>query len=228
MKIKSQFNRCLALAFGVGTMMFVACGDDGTSVKDKETSTPIAGEVETKGDLPNCNSKREGNRYYVEDEDADYLCENNKWKNLNAADDDDDEKSSSSTKKSSSSKKDDSGDSAKSSSSVKENSSDNGKNSGENSSSAKQSSSSAKSSSSVKQSSSAASELLTCGDAGTYDPSVRFCYKESLVVNRCGRKTYEPGEEICKDGKPVTLTKGTFLDSRNGVTYKTVTIGKQT
>ncbi|MCF0224656.1 MAG: hypothetical protein HUK20_10340, partial [Fibrobacter sp.] len=55
-----------------------------------------------------------------------------------------------------------------------------------------------------------------------------FCYKESILLNRCGGETYNPDEEICKDGEPVTLTKGTLFDSRNGIVYKTVTIGTQT
>ena len=74
MKIKNRFNRCFALALGVAAMMFAACGDDSTSVSDKEPSATVVDEVETKDKLPNCNSKREGERYYVADEDADYLC----------------------------------------------------------------------------------------------------------------------------------------------------------
>ena len=38
--------------------------------------------VQVKDDLPNCNSKRIGVIYYVEEDDADYKCEDYKWINL--------------------------------------------------------------------------------------------------------------------------------------------------
>ncbi|MCF0216934.1 MAG: hypothetical protein HUK21_10730, partial [Fibrobacteraceae bacterium] len=153
MNPKKSFRKFLTLALGAAPLLcalvLTACGEDSTSVKDKDPSAASIDEVEIKGELPKCNSWREGVRYYVADEDADYLCENNKWKNLNADDDsdadgdddssddgskdsekDDDNndkdsgKSSSSTKKSSSSKNEDSSDSGNSSSSVKGDSDD--------------------------------------------------------------------------------------------------------
>ncbi|MCF0224594.1 MAG: fibrobacter succinogenes major paralogous domain-containing protein [Fibrobacter sp.] len=165
MNPKKHFIKCVTLAFVtvplVSALVLAACGDESTSVSDKDSSAAAAREVESKGDLPNCNSKREGERYYVADEDVDYLCENNKWKNLNVDDGDDaskdnekddDKKSSSSTKKSSSSKNDDSGIGGESSSSVKGDSKDD-KDSGK-SSAGQSSSSDAASSSSVLSSSS--------------------------------------------------------------------------
>ncbi|MCF0216870.1 MAG: hypothetical protein HUK21_10405, partial [Fibrobacteraceae bacterium] len=191
MNLKKLSNKCPA--FGVVplmcALMLAACGDDSTSAKDENSTTAIAGEVETKDDLPKCNSWREGKRYYVADEGADYLCENNEWTNLDDDDSDSDDsskndekdddkddkdsgKSSSSTGKSSSSMKDESTDKGKSSSSQKVDSSDDSEedddeNSDKSSSSEKEESGdSEKSSSSVEDAESSSSNELPETDLG--------------------------------------------------------------
>lgn len=93
--------------------MLAACGgESGTNAKEKDPSAETAGDVGTLDDLPDCDSKLDGDRYYVEEEDANYLCEDKDWVKV------DDDKSSSSKKSSSSSSK--KGDSGESSSSVKD------------------------------------------------------------------------------------------------------------
>ena len=127
----------------VAASLLVGCGSDSsTSSEDsgkESSSSEKVSSVETIYDLGKCTEAREGEVIFVEDEDADFVCEDLEWKSLETDDDDDpdDENSSSSQKR-------------KSSSSTKETSSD-GKSSSSNSTS---SSSRSISSSSEKVSSS--------------------------------------------------------------------------
>ena len=177
MNPKKSLRKCLALGAAplMCAMVLAACGDDSASVKEKDSSATVVEEVETRGELLNCNPEREGELYYVAEEDADYLCESGMWKKLNA-DSSSSEKnaeSSSSEESSSSIVSSSSSSSAKSSSSSVVSSS-----SARSSSSSMASSSSEKSSSSVKESS-------DMDDSSVYDASAK-----TLTDNRDGQ-TYK-------------------------------------
>ena len=76
-KISSTFAPLAAII--LITSLFVACGDDGESTKAKDTPSLGENEVETFDDLPNCTIKREGDTYYVVEDETDYLCEDGRW-----------------------------------------------------------------------------------------------------------------------------------------------------
>jgi len=68
---------------------FASCGDSETNASNgpqtdkasrdsSKDETGVVG-VETADDLPNCTTKREGETFFVEEEDASYVCEDGKW-----------------------------------------------------------------------------------------------------------------------------------------------------
>ncbi|OWV08247.1 MULTISPECIES: hypothetical protein [unclassified Fibrobacter] len=61
----------------------IACGSDGgTTAEDNSTessSTETSIVINTFEDLPNCNSKREGNLAYIKDDKIAYVCEDGSW-----------------------------------------------------------------------------------------------------------------------------------------------------
>lgn len=104
-------------------LSLTACEDNGSSASDDENAKNEADYIEEYlEDLPNCTSKREGKIAYVEDEDATYICKDNKW-----TEDSDESKGKSSTKNSRSSSSTRS--SSSSSTKAKSSSSDNDKSS---------------------------------------------------------------------------------------------------
>jgi uncharacterized protein (TIGR02145 family) len=67
---------------------------------------------------------------------------------------------------------------------------------------------------------------LTVNDLSSYDPSTQGC-SDGIIVPKCGSDLYDPSTHYCKFG--TTLTDcSTFVDERDGKTYKYVTIGTQT
>ena len=83
MNLKKQIEKCFLLYLGTVSLIcaftLAACGDKSTGAKDKDASESTAKIVETKDDLPKCSSNSEGDRFYVEDEGADFLCGDGEW-----------------------------------------------------------------------------------------------------------------------------------------------------
>ncbi|MCL4100704.1 FISUMP domain-containing protein [Fibrobacter sp. HC4] len=100
------------LAASVCTSLFLgACGEDsstGLNSGDKVTSETS---VETIYDLGKCSSERKGEIIFVEENDSDYLCDGNNWKNLGTPESSDSKDISSNSKDDSSTSKDESSDS---------------------------------------------------------------------------------------------------------------------
>lgn len=184
------------------TALLVSCSDEDDSVSFKNTSKEK--EVESIYELGKCTDDRKGEVIFVENKDEDYICFSGKWIPSSEFDSPgEDDESSSSVKESSSSAKD-------VSSSYKASS-------GETSSSDKASSSSEKaSSSSGNVSSSGGSsfgEAPKSSSSSTSGSSSSKTPESSSSVKSSSSKTH--------DGK-------TFVDTRDGKTYRMVTIGSQT
>ena len=80
-----KFYACLcwnAALFMVAVFFLSACGSNGGSVnqvqEEQSSSSSIEG-YETFDDLPRCTSKKEGKEVYVEEDDAEYVCEDGDW-----------------------------------------------------------------------------------------------------------------------------------------------------
>jgi uncharacterized protein (TIGR02145 family) len=65
-----------------------------------------------------------------------------------------------------------------------------------------------------------------CGEGWPYDPASQVC-SDGAVLQKCGSDTYNPSTHFCKSGTALTAYS-TFTDSRDGKTYRYVTIGAQT
>jgi uncharacterized protein (TIGR02145 family) len=86
----------------------------------------------------------------------------------------------------------------------------------------------------------------TCGDEHvSYDPATQFC-KENAIYDKCDGAEYDPSEQICENNtvllkcgeklydpslahcdNNIVKDKETFIDERDGITYKYVIIGAQ-
>ncbi len=88
-------NKKFLLAFSSLALLLSACGGDSGSndASDPSGESSNSESYASLDDLPNCSSKREGDIYFVEGENGDYICADGKWLPL-----DDSEKSSSSKK----------------------------------------------------------------------------------------------------------------------------------
>ena len=80
-----KFYACLcwnAALFMVAVFFLSACGSNGGSVnqvqEEQSSSSSIEG-YETFDDLPRCTSKKEGKEVYVEEDEAEYVCEDGDW-----------------------------------------------------------------------------------------------------------------------------------------------------
>lgn len=69
-------------SLSAAALLFVACGDDSSTGSNTENKDSYATKVESIYDLGKCSSDRKGDVVYVEDEDSDYLCVNDDWKNI--------------------------------------------------------------------------------------------------------------------------------------------------
>lgn len=63
-------NKKSFLVFSACAFMLTACGGDSGS---------NSGSYENLDDIPNCSSKRDGDIYFVEDKNEDYVCADGKW-----------------------------------------------------------------------------------------------------------------------------------------------------
>ncbi|MDR0515617.1 MAG: hypothetical protein LBH25_01060 [Fibromonadaceae bacterium] len=70
------------------------------------------------------------------------------------------------------------------------------------------------------------STSVKCGSI-EYDTSTQFCVNNA-VYEKCNNNTYTPATDFCHNGAIVKKVLGTFTDSRDKQTYKTVTIGTKT
>lgn len=184
------------------TALLVSCSDEDDSVSFKNTSKEK--EVESIYELGKCTDDRKGEIIFVENKDEDYICFSGKWIPSSEFDNPgEDDESSSSVKESSSSAKDVSSSDKASS--------------GETSSSDKASSSSEKASSSSGNVSSSggssSGETPKSSSSSTSGSSSSKTPESSSSVKSSSSKTH--------DGK-------TFVDTRDGKTYRMVTIGSQT
>ena len=184
------------------TALLVSCSDEDDSVSFKNTSREK--EVESIYELGKCTDDRKGEVIFVENKDEDYICFSGKWIPSSEFDSPgEDDESSSSVKESSSSAKD-------VSSSYKASS-------GETSSSDKASSSSEKASSSSGNVSSSGGS--SSGEAPKSS--------SSSTSGSSSSKTPESSSSV-KSSSSKTHDSKAFVDSRDGKTYRMVTIGSQT
>ena len=184
------------------TALLVSCSDEDDSVSFKNTSKEK--EVESIYELGKCTDDRKGEVIFVENKDEDYICFSGKWIPSSEFDSPgEDDESSSSVKESSSSAKD-------VSSSYKASS-------GETSSSDKASSSSEKASSSSGNVSSSGGS--SSGEAPKSS--------SSSTSGSSSSKTPESSSSV-KSSSSKTHDSKAFVDSRDGKTYRMVTIGSQT
>lgn len=182
--------------------LLVSCSDEDDSVSFKNSSKEK--EVESIYELGKCTDDRKGEVIFVENKDEDFICFSGKWIPSSEFDSPgEDDESSSSVKESSSSAKDVSSSDKASS--------------GETSSSDKASSSSEKASSSSGNVSSSggssSGETPKSSSSSTSGSSSSKTPESSSSVKSSSSKTH--------DGK-------TFVDTRDGKTYRMVTIGSQT
>ena len=184
------------------TALLVSCSDEDDSVSFKNTSKEK--EVESIYELGKCTDDRKGEVIFVENKDEDYICFSGKWIPSSEFDNPgEDDESSSSVKESSSSAKDvSSSDKAPS---------------GETSSSDKASSSSEKASSSSGNVSSSG------GSSSGETPKS----SSSSTSGSSSSKTPESSSSV-KSSSSKTHDSKAFVDSRDGKTYRMVTIGSQT
>jgi len=197
-----DLSNCVATKVGnleyVDTVAYVC-----VELGDKIKWVQVAGVEDNSEDFRACTGKKDGLYSFSPKENTLYVCNDEEWVPVKQLDDNDsmEEFSSSSAKSSSSS-------SAKSSSSEKS------------SSSTKSSSSEAKSSSSsvTPKSSSSETSVSSSSEAKSSSSSVTPQSSSSEKAESSSSKVTEPAE----------VTTGTMTDSRDGQTYKTVTIGTQT
>ncbi len=195
------------LAGCVFAALLVSC----SSEDDTVSSEKMTNEVETIYELGKCTDSRRGEVFYVSNLDEEYFCYSGKWVPVNEYDNSGkkDESSSSSGKSSSSSEK-------VSSSSGKTSSSSDKNSSGETSSSSEKASSSsdASESSSSKGTESSSSE----------DPNS----SSSKTPETSSSKTPESSSSVKSSSSSKTHDSKNFVDTRDGKTYRMVTIGSQT
>ena len=184
------------------TALLVSCSDEDDSVSFKNTSKEK--EVESIYELGKCTDDRKGEVIFVENKDEDYICFSGKWIPSSEFDSPgEDDESSSSVKESSSSAKDVS--------------------SSDKASSGETSSSDKASSSSEKASSSSGNVSSSGGSSSGETPKS----SSSSTSGSSSSKTPESSSSV-KSSSSKTHDSKTFVDTRDGKTYRMVTIGSQT
>lgn len=184
------------------TALLVSCSDEDDSVSFKNTSKEK--EVESIYELGKCTDDRKGEVIFVENKDEDYICFSGKWIPSSEFDNPgEDDESSSSVKESSSSAKDVS--------------------SSDKASSGETSSSDKASSSSEKASSSSGNVSSSGGSSSGETPKS----SSSSTSGSSSSKTPESSSSV-KSSSSKTHDSKTFVDTRDGKTYRMVTIGSQT
>ena len=184
------------------TALLVSCSDEDDSVSFKNTSKEK--EVESIYELGKCTDDRKGEVIFVENKDEDYICFSGKWIPSSEFDSPgEDDESSSSVKESSSSAKDVS--------------------SSDKASSGETSSSDKASSSSEKASSSSGNVSSSGGSSSGETPKS----SSSSTSGSSSSKTPESSSSV-KSSSSKTHDSKAFVDSRDGKTYRMVTIGSQT
>lgn len=184
------------------TALLVSCSDEDDPVSFKNTSKEK--EVESIYELGKCTDDRKGEVIFVENKDEDYICFSGKWIPSSEFDNPgEDDESSSSVKESSSSAKDVS--------------------SSDKASSGETSSSDKASSSSEKASSSSGNVSSSGGSSSGETPKS----SSSSTSGSSSSKTPESSSSV-KSSSSKTHDSKAFVDSRDGKTYRMVTIGSQT
>ena len=184
------------------TALLVSCSDEDDSVSFKNTSKEK--EVESIYELGKCTDDRKGEIIFVENKDEDYICFSGKWIPSSEFDNPgEDDEFSSSVKESSSSAKDVS--------------------SSDKASSGETSSSDKASSSSEKASSSSGNVSSSGGSSSGETPKS----SSSSTSGSSSSKTPESSSSV-KSSSSKTHDSKAFVDSRDGKTYRMVTIGSQT
>jgi len=184
------------------TALLVSCSDEDDSVSFKNSSKEK--EVESIYELGKCTDDRKGEVIFVENKDEDYICFSGKWIPSSEFDNPgEDDESSSSVKESSSSAKDVS--------------------SSDKASSGETSSSDKASSSSEKASSSSGNVSSSGGSSSGETPKS----SSSSTSGSSSSKTPESSSSV-KSSSSKTHDSKTFVDTRDGKTYRMVTIGSQT
>ena len=184
------------------TALLVSCSDEDDSVSFKNRSKEK--EVESIYELGKCTDDRKGEIIFVENKDEDYICFSGKWIPSSEFDNPgEDDEFSSSVKESSSSAKDVS--------------------SSDKASSGETSSSDKASSSSEKASSSSGNVSSSGGSSSGETPKS----SSSSTSGSSSSKTPESSSSV-KSSSSKTHDSKAFVDSRDGKTYRMVTIGSQT
>ena len=192
------------------TALLVSCSDEDDSVSFKNTSKEK--EVESIYELGKCTDDRKGEVIFVENKDEDFICFSGKWIPSSEFDNPSEGDESSSSVK-------------ESSSSAKDVSSSDKASSGETSSSDKASSSSEKASSSSGNVSSSGGS--SSGETPKSSSSSTSGSSSSKTPETSSSKTPESSSSV-KSSSSKTHDSKTFVDTRDGKTYRMVTIGSQT